>query len=215
MKLSLEFFKAFGCGVDGSSDVLCWDGYNKVAAQNYPEIFDYWAMVNDVKTWYNNGEITEAHYKRWLDWLYRLQKNIHAIEYWGDAVYHDQYKVKKNDDLLKEFTSLESAQQYKKDLITRELSNIFDHVNVLKLYPSDSGFITTVVKSWNDITNGFNYKVHNPQTGAFIDCVGQETTRESINVIFEKIKERHNIIFKIEQKVSDPDDGFSAWKIIG
>lgn len=213
MKIDATFLKTFGSGSD-PNDIICLEGHaytmdlinsGRCEAKVIP-------IRDTIKQDIENGSIDETKGRIWYMWALDITKNSDAIEYWGNAIYNDDFLVYDRTTERKYFKDLEEAKSYRQELMQKTLNNIFDRINVLKVYKKIDGFTTIAVKHIEEITDGFIYKVLDEVTGQFVDC---DTKEDALRVfeIFEQrlIADLKNEV-RIKQKITDPDEGFEAWK---
>jgi hypothetical protein len=216
LKVTPKFLNDFGSGVDINDD-LCMRGYEFLVSildkQNGEGTVKQ--LQEETKNAIEAGTIDEYSGRKWLLWSYNLTKNPHAIDYWNNAEYLDEFRVIDRTLQKKHFTDLESLKLYKKELIDQGLANSFERNNVLKIKAfSPTKFSTISVKNIEEITEGFSYKVFDEMSGVFLDFEFAESVISKINFLNERLaKDLENEIV-IEQKIRDPEEGFTAWKRI-
>lgn len=214
MKVTLDFCQAFGSGID-PDDFVCEQGFyfikNQLEKNNGSCSLSY--LQQAALEAMNNGSVEEMFVRSWMIWAEKLKKNPFAISYWNNEVYLELYKIKYGEKSYI-VNSFQEAIDKKKQVLDEAIENIFQRLNVLKCRNNNNSMTTISISSYEEITEGFTYKVLNEETGIFTDC---DTVEDALNQIYlskqiltETIKQE----IKTYQKIKDPEEGFEAWKEI-
>jgi hypothetical protein len=209
-----EFMRAMGSGAD-PSDEICVLGYNLFVEHMHKETDEdrtNKTVVRHLKGLIDAGEVDEEIGKGFLKWCLGLRKDLQAIEYWGNAIYHNEYILKEKEMVVEKFQTLEAATDKRLEIVNRFSSNPFDVVNLLKVVRHGNSMRTITVKNRQEIQEGFEYNLFNVKTGIFevFNTVADLEIR--LEEFIKREVERKLLTLKIFQKVEDPDEGFSVLK---
>jgi hypothetical protein len=207
MKITKKFLEDMGICETGTTwfTNFCYDGIS------------YSDTVAKVEETYQNGLSTKEEYLLYKQAAQMIKSDARAIDYWGDALYHNEFQFFlrefKKDYFL--FNSLGEAEREIETIKNQFMSNPFSKINVLKWIPVEQDkFVSISIDSFEDIEDGYSYKLHDYRIGKFTEYSNKEELINEINQLSQIFWDTRCAPVKIQQKIEDSSENFFSWKEI-